>query len=136
MTLYKECLEALGSDIIILETKEAEKDILSKFESALPITSWARIDWDNMSKYSRVSSVEEIIPLLKTYFQEDEIKDVYIIWDQALLPIIHADLFEVLKVIDDVTAVSFDTWLYSTKGQFVIEFYHENEITVGLIDQV
>ena len=135
MTLYEECLEALGSNIIIFEANE-RKEILSRFESVLPITSWARIDWDNMSEYSRVSSVEEIILLLKTHFQEDEIKDVYIIWDEGTCPIIHADLFEVLKVIDDVTAVAFDTWLYSTKGQFVIEFYHENEITVGLIDQV
>ncbi|WP_308728038.1 hypothetical protein [Bacillus sp. MYb209] len=50
---------------------------------------------------------------------------VYIIWDEASLPIIKTNLHQILQVIDDVTAVSFDTWIYSQDVGYVIEYYHE-----------
>lgn len=56
---------------------------------------------------------------------------VYIIWDEATLPIIKTDLHQVLQVIDDVTAVSFDTWIYSPDTGYVIEYYHDGEIRIG-----
>ncbi len=57
--------------------------------------------------------------------------EVYIIWDEVNLPIIKTDLFSVIDVIYDVTAVSFDTWLFSVDEKSIIEFYHEGEIKIG-----
>ncbi|MGQ0437679.1 CDI toxin immunity protein, partial [Bacillus sp. B-TM1] len=56
---------------------------------------------------------------------------IYIIWDEASLPIIKTNLHQILQVIDDVTAVSFDTWLYSPNLGYAIEFYHEGEVRIG-----
>ncbi|WP_420196687.1 hypothetical protein [Caldibacillus thermoamylovorans] len=39
-------------------------------------------------------------------------KVVYVIWDEGTLPIIQSTLYKVFEVIDDVTAVSFDTWIF------------------------
>jgi hypothetical protein len=37
-----------------------------------------------------------------------------------------------IEVIDDVTAVSFDTWIFSLASGYVIEIYHEGEVWVGI----
>ncbi|WP_445207590.1 CDI toxin immunity protein [Bacillus cereus] len=39
-------------------------------------------------------------------------KKVYLIWDEGKLPISKTDLDKVFEVIDDVNAVSIDTWIY------------------------
>jgi hypothetical protein len=38
---------------------------------------------------------------------------VYVIWDEGTLPIIQTNLDKVFEAIDDVTAVSFDIWIFS-----------------------
>ena len=60
--------------------------------------------------------------------------EVYIIWDEVNLSIIKTDLFSVIDVIYDVTAVSFDTWLLSIDIKEVVEFYNESEITWSIIE--
>lgn len=45
---------------------------------------------------------------------------------------IESDLYTVIEVIDDVTAVSFDTWLFSPNEGVVIEFHHDGEIIIGI----
>ncbi|UYX52452.1 hypothetical protein M3Y14_29355 [Bacillus thuringiensis] len=74
--------------------------------------------------------MEEIEPFLyNRYSLQSNI--VYIIWDEASLPIIKTNLHQILQVIDDVTAVSFDTWIYSQDVGYVIEYYHEGEVRIG-----
>ncbi|WP_420802044.1 hypothetical protein [Tumebacillus flagellatus] len=34
---------------------------------------------------------------------------------------------------DDVLSVSSDIWVLSVEEDYVIEFYHEGEVTVGLL---
>ncbi|GAA0741806.1 hypothetical protein GCM10008906_23480 [Clostridium oceanicum] len=58
--------------------------------------------------------------------------NIHIIWDEANLPIIKSNLSNVIDVIDDTIAVSFDTWLFSSNGEFVIEFYHDGQTIIGL----
>ena len=55
-------------------------------------------------------------------------------WDEATRPAVKSDLHHVLNHIEDVTIVSFDTWLFSPAEKYVIEFYHEGEVTIGLSD--
>jgi hypothetical protein len=47
------------------------------------------------------------------------------------LPTILSDIVRVTDVIYDVAAVSFDTWVYATSGKYIIEIYHEGEVTIG-----
>ncbi|WP_430624086.1 hypothetical protein [Polycladospora coralii] len=35
-----------------------------------------------------------------------------------------------------MTAVSFDTWLSDPDLDYLIEFYHEGEITLGIFDKI
>ncbi|MGN7941608.1 CDI toxin immunity protein [Virgibacillus sp. 6R] len=45
MTLIEECIEALGSNIVILSDKQTH-GYFEELSGKFPITSWARIDWD------------------------------------------------------------------------------------------
>jgi hypothetical protein len=130
MTLLDECIEALGEDAEILMNSEKEK-VLDALESSFPFAEWGRIDWDKVSKRENVNTVDDIIAYLENCYQNFD-PVVYIIWDEGALPIIKSDLKKVLEVIADVTAVSFDTWIFSPTSGYVIEIYHEGEVWIGI----
>ena len=113
MTLLEECLDVLKKYSII-EDKELEEQILSNLKS----TFYGKIDF---SKYADAHEInfEEIRQL------PDE-SEYYVIWDNAAIPIIKCN-------IEDILAVSFDTWLISTDMKRIIEFYHEGSITTAKI---
>lgn len=127
MTLLEECLEALKDNYTIVSDDEKIK-ILNKLENKFPFTRWGRIDWDKIIKKDEVDNILEVKEKLLNSNME-----IYIIWDEVNLPIIKTDLFSVIDVIYDVTAVSFDTWLFSVDEKSIIEFYHEGEIKIGFI---
>ncbi|MDA1477756.1 CDI toxin immunity protein [Bacillus changyiensis] len=80
-----------------------------------------------MSNHAKVYTVDEIITFLKrNSYQYSHI--VYISWDEGTLTI---NLDQVLEVIDDVTAVSFDTWIFSPLSRCVIEIFHDGEVKIG-----
>ncbi len=126
MTLLEECLVALGKDVTKL-SKEKTDGIFETMLQKFPMTSWGRIDWEKIN-HKKISSIDEI----KKYINSQE--DVYVLWDEASLPAIKTKLNNVLSVIDDVTAVSFDTWICPSNWEYVIELYHENEINIGRVN--
>ncbi|WP_237071922.1 hypothetical protein [Priestia flexa] len=83
-----------------------------------------------MSNHAEVNTVDEIISFLDQNANEYS-NVVYVIWDEGTLPIIQTTLDKVLKDIDDVTAVSFDTWIFSPSTGYVIEIFHDGEVRVG-----
>ncbi|WJE55913.1 hypothetical protein QRE66_29555 (plasmid) [Bacillus cereus] len=127
--LLEECIEALGENIEVFEGEKRE-ELLNSFENSYPITTWARIDWDKIQNYRDIYNINEIEPYLYNRYNLHS-NIVYIIWDEASLPIIKTNLYQILQVIDDVTAVSFDTWIYSPDVGYVIEYYHEGEVRIG-----
>lgn len=56
-------------------------------------------------------------------------RDLYVIWGGDY-PVLQTNLQKVLRAIDDVLAVDFDTFVYCPSN-YVIEFYHEGEIALG-----
>ncbi|SFJ16140.1 CDI toxin immunity protein [Thermoflavimicrobium dichotomicum] len=130
MTLLDECIEVLGADTEIFTDSEKEK-ILDTFKSFFSFTEWGRIDWDKVSKKEDVNTVNDITAYLEKCYENFNTV-VYVIWDEGTLPIIKTDLKKVLECIDDVTAVSFDTWIFSPSSGYVIEIYHEGEVLVGI----
>ncbi|WP_013334514.1 hypothetical protein [Gloeothece verrucosa] len=131
MSLFDECIQALGENFKIFSEVETE-EIFAKFENTFPISAWGRIKWEKIQQKIEVKSVSEIIPDLNQYFSAEKLDKIYILWDNGSLPAIEAPLIQVLNVIDDVTAVSFDTWLFSPILEYVVEFYHEGDITIGI----
>lgn len=130
MTLFEECIEALQPEVEILslENRAIYSGIVS---NNFPIQLNGAIDWRKVSKKYEVTSYGEIVSTLKKVLKNFDEK-VFIIWDGAHLPPIKANLTKIIEKIDDVTAVGFDTWIVSPRDRFVIEFYHEGEITIGM----
>ncbi|MBA4603416.1 CDI toxin immunity protein [Thermoactinomyces mirandus] len=130
MTLFDECIESLGENSKIL-TDDEKRNILHIFESLFSFTDWGRIDWDQIHKKKKVNTVNEIFDFLEKYCKKNNTA-IYIIWDEETLPIVQTDIKNVFPVIEDVTAVSFDTWIFSPELGFVVEIYHEGEVFVGI----
>ena len=125
MTLLEECLNALGNDICIL-TGDEKLAMENKFYDIVPLTTWGRIDWGKFKKIKEVKKLEDLNLI-------DGDRKYYIIWGDTEKPIIKSRLANILNNLDDVLAVSFDTWILDTDESMVLEFYHELDITIGML---
>jgi hypothetical protein len=132
-SLYEECIEALGEENIEVFSKENKerREIIRKFEDDFPITPWGRIDWSKVKIQLEVEYLEDIEDFLERNFHSN-CNEVFIIWDNGMLPVLKADLDKIFDVMPDVLAVSFDTWLFSPSLGFAVEFHHEGETKIGL----
>jgi hypothetical protein len=131
MSLFKECIEALGKYACITEKNIAE-EILVKFDKDFPLTSWGRINWNEIEKSRIISSIEKIIPMLQEE-KKNTLGVVYIIGSDPKIPIIESKLDKILEFFDDVEAMSPNSWFYCPSDGWVVEVYHDGEITLGFI---
>lgn len=127
MTLYEECLEALGDNKEVLTISETRKYHEHLGES-FPFTSWGRIKWDEVTYHRSIDYAEDI----DEWLVENKIdnKTVIILWAYGDYPAVKTSLDNALNVIDDVTAVGSDTFMFSESG-YVIEFFHDGDVTIG-----
>ena len=136
MTLYEECIEALGDNLVIY-SEEDSINIFNKFENSFPMyyiadSILSRIDWNKIYlKYTIKHNLEELLTKIEKHYKENDF-EVYILWNEANLPVLKTTLKKVLLNIDDVTAVGFDTWIFCESNNYVIEFFHDGEIVLGL----
>lgn len=130
MSLFDECIEVLGENVHILSDSKREQ-VLSDFEKSFPLSQWGRIEWEEVSNHAEVTTFDEIVSFLNQNINKYN-NVIYVIWDERTLPIIQTNLNAVFEVIDDVTAVSFDTWMYSPSSGYVIEMFHDGEVRIGL----
>ena len=91
------------------------------------LTSWGEFDWNNINsrkiiKNTKIIDIKKYVNTIK----------YYIIWDDPSEPILLAPLDNIIKNIDDVTAVSTNTWLMSEDKKYFVEIYHETRITIAI----
>lgn len=130
MSLLDECIEALRKDVHLLSDDKREQ-VLNNFECSFPFTDWGRVEWEKVPQHAEVKTIDDVVSFLQQNVKKYS-NVVYVIWDEGTLPIIQSTLDMVLEVIDDVTAVSFDTWIFSSSSEYVIEIYHDGEVKIGL----
>ena len=131
-TLLEECIEALGEDIEILENTQGKMVVKVLKMHSLLHNGESRF---NIENYGDLYNEDEIKLYLQNCFGTYS-QTVYIIWDNARVPVIKTNLHQVLNVIYDVTAVSFDTWIYSPDMGFVIEYHHDGDIRIGDVKNI
>jgi len=124
LTLFDECIEALGNPTILSDFESQNE--FNRFREAFSF-SFGRIDW---SKIDNKETIQQISDILEKINERDG--EFFIIWDNARLPVIKSNIEGILKALDDVLAVSFDTWLYRPEDGTIIEFFHEGEITIAI----
>lgn len=121
--LLQEALASLGTKKEILETRD-QKELLAEFNRKVKIL----FEKEDLERRN-ISSVEEFSSGL------DEC-NVYIIWDEYSLPVVKTKLINIKKNLDDIVAVSFDTWIVTETFDRFIEFNHNGKITEILTDAV
>lgn len=115
MTLFEECLAALGSYKIVKLFEE--KMALAQIK----LTEYGRLDLKRYRSYRRITIPE--LQRLPDF-------SCYVIYDDAKLPVIKCRFKRVMECLDDVTAASFDTWILSEDYTKIIEFHHSGEINL------
>lgn len=129
MTLFEECFLALTPTAKILSLKETEY-YFSLLTQNFSVTSWQRLNWDLIPIKKSIHKINEIFEYLESMNIQDF--EVVLLWNYTSEPGIKTNLSDVLKVIDDVLAVGSDTFVFCPHGKYVIEFYHDGEVTLGL----
>jgi hypothetical protein len=115
-TLLDECLECLGKEVLIF-TEQNAKNITDKMFEHFKFGTHG-VDWKSYEKSFEVDSLNKVIEILENL-------DCYIVWDEYTLPILKSNINAIRTCIDDVTAVSFDTYLVDINFNWLIEFHHE-----------
>ena len=122
--LLQECLESTGGEL--LNYHEGNK-VLEEIQEKIPFGLDGRVDFSKLKSKYNIIEISSLSELIKNSIE------FYVMWDQANLPCLKSKLKDIIRCIDDVTAVSFDTWVVSSDYNIIIEFNHEGEITLGIL---
>ena len=129
MNLFDECISVLNKNCEVLSQEETSQ-LIKEFSDIYPITFYGRIDWQKVSLKISIKLLSEIFQSLKMH-HKDLTAPIYIFWDSGPFSAVKSSLDIALDNIDDITAVSFDTWIYCPTEGWVIELYHDGEVTLG-----
>lgn len=120
--LLKECIDALDTKKVLSFSES--KAVFDNFQSQIEFTLYGRVNW---RKYESKISIENNIDIL-TYLDKND--SCYFLWNDMNLPVIESNINNLLNKIDDVLAVSFDTWIWIEAKNIIIEFFHDSSITL------
>lgn len=123
--LLLECIEALGTEGEVLEQKQ-KNIVYCNFKNNIPFLPGG-IDWKQFDLFNNINQIEDIFEMCRC-------KKFYIIWGDGL-PIMMCDIVTIMRHIDDVCAVEFDTWLLSVDNKEIIEFHHDLGNTYGRLHE-
>ena len=115
--LFDEASAAL-KEVRVLADEESRK-VMGQFVSSFPIRTSGSggIDWNKVDKKVLLNCIEEI----KNQINLTLTDSCFVIWNDAAHPIIETTVESIMNAFDDVTAVSFDTWIFIPKNNNVIE---------------
>ncbi|NMD72836.1 hypothetical protein HHO41_21680 [Bacillus sp. DNRA2] len=122
--LFEECVEALGENVTVYSNAKS-KELYDLFQQHITFTQWSRIDWSKINKYKAIHDLKEVSDL---FYQED----IEVYWSYGNFPVLKTKFDNIMGAFEDLVAVSPDTFLYVPR-KYVIEVYHEGEITLGYL---
>lgn len=129
VTLFDECMQAVGDGVKIVERKQEGK-ISSLFEILFPFYG-SVIDWEKIDKKVRLNSIDKIIKSISQLVPNPDYK-TFALWNDAGVPILKADLKKFISVIDVISVLGTRTWFFCPISRYVVEFHHEEAITIGV----
>lgn len=111
--LLQECLYSLGADVVVLSSTK-QHQLLDRFNDYLS-SDFELFERKKFFDYKK-------IPM--DFFNHC----VYIIWDEQTLPIINCTFSKIIEEFQNITAVSFDTWIVEENFEKFLLFNHDGEI--------
>ena len=128
--LFKEYIQPLISSEYIFSLKNSQ-EIFDIFKEMFPIHACGRVDWDHVLHHIHITAIDAIphaLEKLATWKWDDTI---YILWNNARVPVIWVDMSFALEYIETITFMAPDTWLLCVEKGYIVEFFYEGEIVVG-----
>lgn len=127
-SLFEECIEALNPKVLVLKNDEG-KIVADTFLKSVKQTSWGRIDWHVCPMIFQTCKFSE----LEAFFKKEKWanEELYIFWIDISHKVLKTDLISLLRNIDDITAVSFGTFILFSKQNLFVEIWSD-EFTVGM----
>ncbi|MGL5152763.1 MAG: hypothetical protein ACRC7N_19580 [Clostridium sp.] len=122
--LLQECVESTVGEL--LNYDEGNK-ILEEIQEKIPFGLDGRVDFSKFKSKYNIIAISSLSELIKNSIE------FYVMWDEVNLPCLKSELKDIIRCIDDVTVVSFDTWVISSDYNIIIEFYHDGEIILGML---
>lgn len=116
--LFNECITSLGAGTMIVSQEKSDL-IYKELQEHFEFTFYGRINPEGHI------FEELILSNLDRSIAKDEM--CYILWSHGNDPVIQVNIYQVIKKIDDVLAVSPDVWLYKI-NEYVIEIFHNGVI--------
>lgn len=111
--LLQECLYSLGTDVVVLSSTE-QVQFLDRFNNYLS---------SDFELFERKKFFDcKGIPM--DFFNYC----VYIVWDEQTLPIIKCTFSKIIEQFQNITAVSFDTWIVGENFEKFLLLNHDGEI--------
>ena len=130
MTLFQECIDKLKNHKVLTESETIK--YFELLQESFVFTSWGKIDWTSIQNKKELREITNIVTLIQSENQNiTNNSEFTILWDNGALPAIKVPLASIQGALEDIVAVSFDTWIFSDEHSLVIEFYHEGTITLG-----
>lgn len=121
--LLQECIEYTGAKVLPYD--DGNK-ISEEIQRKIPFLN-GRVDFSRFKYKNNINTISGINELINSS------REFYVMWDEANLPCLKLELKDIINFIDDVTCVSFDTWVVSSDYNTIIELYHEGEIILGIL---
>ncbi len=123
MILLEECIDVLKKEKDFLEYDELKsEELFETLQKNIKFTEYGKVDFEGIS-YIKANSLEEL--------NLENIK-ILIFWDEMSLPVLQTNINSVIKYLDDVLAVSFQTWLVSLDFKYIIEYSYDSSISTNL----
>ena len=121
--LFMECIGVLENYLIL--SKEESEGLFHDLQTLVPFKN-GRVNWKKVTTGLRIT-VEDLKKNNKNN------KQYYVLWDSYDIPCVCCGLQTIIDNLNDILAVSSNTWLLSERKDEIIEFYHEGEIMYGEI---
>jgi len=125
MTLFEECKEALKEDFHIVEDEQKAIEILQTF----PIT-YDYIMWSELS-YKDYDHMEDIVNDLSILFN----KSLYVLADNADVPVFRSNLKVIMENIYDVSALSPKVFIFN-QDVIIEPLFPSYNLRVGLKNEL
>lgn len=119
-------------DDVLPLSKEDEELIMDEFVHVFPVTEWGRVDWSKVE--SKVSFEDEDIDSIKDVFIAqglDLSQEVFLLFVYGDFPFVKTSLQRILVNLEEVRGSGSDQFIYCPTSKFVIEYFHDGDITIG-----
>ncbi|WP_043930657.1 CDI toxin immunity protein [Bacillus sp. EB01] len=113
-------------------TKEEGDQIMDEFVQMFPVAWWGRIDWEKMKNKVKVDdwTPEAISNVLRSQGC-DLTQEAYLLYSSGDYPFVKTSVQRILSNLPELSWIGWDQFIYCPKSKYVIENFHDGDLTIG-----